>query len=417
MTNNDPPSDFMLQLEKLLDKKLDPIKNELANVSANVEKAIRTADEAKQLAIAAITKVDESSTAADSALRIATSMESRLADLEEKQARMSEQILSQEAYSRRNNLIFEGVPECPDEHLSETMRTLISKLGMDVAHVTLIACHRIPTGHRGGSRGKPRPVIIKFLQYDDRKAIWKLRNKSERGIWLKEDFPTDIENRRKTLWPYLKAAYQGDPSNPDGRVSAYLRLDKLHLNNQTFTHTTLDKIPPYIKNRVENPPPMRQSSDATIFFTKGSHLSNFHPSNFDVDGHSYSSVEQYLSHRKALLFGAEDVANNVMTMSEPVAMKRHVKQLPDFNLNSWKENAPTILYDGLCAKFTQNESLKAALLETGTTKLGEACKNTMFGIGFALSHSKALDIGHWHGDNLQGETLMRVRQAITDGII
>ena len=115
---------------------------------------------------------------------------------------------------------------------------------------------------------------------------------------------------------------------------------------------------------------MRHSSDATIFFsTKGSHLSNFHPSNFDVDGHSYSSVEQ-LSHRKALLFGAEDVANNVITMSEPVAMKRHVKQLPDFNLDSWKENAPTILYDGLCAKLTQNESLKGRSARNWHNKTG-----------------------------------------------
>ena len=60
-------------------------------------------------------------------------------------------------------------------------------------------------------------------------------------MWIKEDFPPEIEQRRQIITPYLRAAYQGNPANPHGKISAYLKYDKLILNNQltcalTYTH-------------------------------------------------------------------------------------------------------------------------------------------------------------------------------------
>ena len=69
-------------------------------------------------------------------------------------------------------------------------------------------------------------------------------------MWIKEDFPPEIEQRRQIITPYLRAAYQGNPANPHGKISAYLKYDKLILNNQTYTQDNLDFMPQYMKDRM-----------------------------------------------------------------------------------------------------------------------------------------------------------------------
>ena len=124
---------------------------------------------------------------------------------------------------------------------------------------------------------------MKFLSYHERQSVW-MKRKALQGsrVWLKEDYPPEIEKRRRILHPYLRSAQEGDPANPSGRVSAFMRLDKLIINNQTFSCESLDKIPAYVKYRVENPPSMKQTDNVTIFFTSGSPLSNFYPAEFSV---------------------------------------------------------------------------------------------------------------------------------------
>ena len=121
---------------------------------------------------------------------------------------------------------------------------------------------------RGKGSGS-RPTIIKFLKYSDRNDVWKNRRAlKDENIWVKEDYPAKIEDRRKVLHPFLRAAYQGDPANPHAKVSAYMQLDKLILNNQPFTHDTIHKLPEYVKNPSQSTQSSRQNDDIMIFFTK-----------------------------------------------------------------------------------------------------------------------------------------------------
>ena len=91
-----------------------------------------------------------------------------------------EQLIAQECHSRRNNLLFDGVPESPDENLQVAMATSISKMGIDATSVSMMECHRVPSGHHIASRVKPIPVIITFLRFEDRKRLfpWSSRSKS-----------------------------------------------------------------------------------------------------------------------------------------------------------------------------------------------------------------------------------------------
>jgi ribA/ribD-fused uncharacterized protein len=192
-----------------------------------------------------------------------------------------------------------------------------------------------------------------------------------------------------------------------------MTLDKLVVNNQTFTHDTIDALPEYVKTRVNSPPCVKQSGDVTIFFTGQSPLSNFYESIFTQGGRRYLSVEQYLSYQKALLFDSPEVAEQIMTMRDPKLMKQKVRRPKHYDDAIWIDKVPGILRTALEAKFIQNEHLKEALLATNDTIIGEANPSDLqFGIGMSLTNKHSLDNTKWRGVNLHGETLMGVRSAI-----
>ena len=69
-----------------------------------------------------------------------------------------------------------------------------------------------------------------------------------------------------------------------------------------------------------------------------------------------------------------------------------------------------IVFEGLMAKFSQNESLKRQLQETEHCILAEcAVKDKIWGIGLSMGDPDRLEISKWKGQNLLGYTLMMVR--------
>lgn len=72
-----------------------------------------------------------------------------------------------------------------------------------------------------------------------------------------------------------------------------------------------------------------------------------------------------------------------------------------------------MVYEGLIAKFSQNEELKKQLKETKTAILAEcALKDRIWGIGLSMKDLKRFDITQWRGQNLLGYALMEVRKRL-----
>lgn len=134
-----------------------------------------------------------------------------------------------EGQTRRNNLIFEGVPESPRETWAESEEKIKKIL---VENLQLQHKVELERGHRIGKPGggeRTRPILVKFLRYKDRETILQ-RAKSLRGtkIYINEDFTDTVKQKRKELMPELKAARErGD--------IAYLRYDKLVVHPRTST--------------------------------------------------------------------------------------------------------------------------------------------------------------------------------------
>ena len=124
-----------------------------------------------------------------------------------------------EARSRRNNLIFRGIPEVL---VMENCEDIIKSFLRDELHIEPSVCvqraHRIgrPGARAPGHDGpKTRPIIVCFRDYKDVDIIMsnvsRLKHKPQYGI--NKDYPSEIVQARSRLWSdYKMAKREGNAS-------------------------------------------------------------------------------------------------------------------------------------------------------------------------------------------------------------
>lgn len=141
--------------------------------------------------------------------------------------------------------------------------------------------------------------------------------------------------------------------------------------------------------------------------------SNWYLSDFVVDGILYSSMEQYMMYQKALLFQDQDIANQILDISDVARIKALGRAVRNYNDIVWAGLRQLVVYKGLLAKFSQNPGLKNALLSTGDQVMAEcAVKDTIWGIGLSMRDERRFDMAQWRGQNLLGFSLMEVRNCL-----
>ncbi len=142
-------------------------------------------------------------------------------------------------------------------------------------------------------------------------------------------------------------------------------------------------------------------------------FSNWYLSNFTAGDVRYTSMEQYMMHQKAVVFGDNEIAKQILATNDVGYIKELGRKVSGYRDNVWNGVRQIIVYEGLMAKFTQNPELKRALLDTGNAVLAEAAVNDkIWGIGLSMSDPKRLDPSEWKGQNLMGYALMLVREKL-----
>ena len=142
-------------------------------------------------------------------------------------------------------------------------------------------------------------------------------------------------------------------------------------------------------------------------------LSNWYLSDFTVDGVSFSSMEQYMMYKKAVVFKDKDIASKILKTDDVERIKEYGRQVSNYNDTIWNGMRQIIIYKGLLEKFRQNEKLKKELLDTGDDILAEcAVSDKIWGIGLSMKDSNKNDIKAWRGQNLLGFALMLVRDEL-----
>lgn len=142
-------------------------------------------------------------------------------------------------------------------------------------------------------------------------------------------------------------------------------------------------------------------------------LSNWYLSEFCLEGIVFSSMEQWMMYQKAKHFQDEIIAAQILETEDVAEIKALGRKVSGYEEHIWNGIRQIVVYEGLMAKFSQNEELRQALLDTKDAILAEcAVKDQIWGIGLSMNDLKRFDPKQWRGQNLLGYALMMVREKL-----
>lgn len=148
-----------------------------------------------------------------------------------------------------------------------------------------------------------------------------------------------------------------------------------------------------------------------VFFYRGIY-SQHYISDFIVDNVTYTSAEQYMMAKKAILFSDQISHDRIMLTSDPMVQKAIGREVKGFDKILWESKCRDIVYEGNFHKFSQNPILMGLMLGE-TRELVEASPtDRIWGVGLKENNPKILDKRNWLGTNWLGEALMRVRENL-----
>jgi ribA/ribD-fused uncharacterized protein len=143
------------------------------------------------------------------------------------------------------------------------------------------------------------------------------------------------------------------------------------------------------------------------------YLSNWYLSTFNIMNKEFSSMEQFMMYQKAFYFHDNVVCKKILETQDVSTIKGLGRLVSGYDDNYWNGIRQIVVYEGLMAKFSQNDRLKGLLLETGNAILAEcAVKDKIWGIGLSMKDADRLDKTKWRGQNLLGYALMMVRESL-----
>lgn len=143
------------------------------------------------------------------------------------------------------------------------------------------------------------------------------------------------------------------------------------------------------------------------------YLSNWYPSLFEEGNVEFSSMEQFMMYRKAICFCDEVIAKRILFTDDVAEIKSLGREVSNYDEHVWNGVRQIVVYEGLLAKFSQNQDLKDRLKDTGGAVLAEcAVKDLIWGTGLSMKDPNRFDMSKWRGQNLLGYTLMMVRERL-----
>ena len=323
-------------------------------------------------------------------------------------SRLKERTIRLECHQRKENLKFDGIKEEKDETeekcRTKILESIVNIPDLDNESVILSRCYRVGRYQKE----RTRSIVCHVHYYEHKVKILKNKDHLADGIFVSEDYPDEIEERRKTLRPILSMAL--DIEHYKGKC--FLNMDRLIINNRVYTCApiyNLDELPEDL-----NPRSLCEKSDEDthVYFGINSPFSNFHPSPFMVDGVQYVCNEQYIQSKKAELFGDDYAHAQIMESTSPYAMKKRGSRIHNFSKKTWQKKAKDIAKKGALHKFASNDRLKKVLLDTGNKTLAEATKEPMWGMGYTLKDEEVLHSDLWEQVGIMGDVLMDIREML-----
>ena len=332
--------------------------------------------------------------------------------IQDEQLEMKEKILDLEYRQRRNNLVFEGIPE--GNPVTETSYDCYQKIvsvtrGIPQMsnNVSVERCHRLGAPPKRSSKFS-RPIICCFTSFHDVRHILTNRKKLPTGIYVNEDLPEDWQDQRWILRPIFTAAQ----TNNDLKGKVKWSKDKLILNGKVKSAGPHNNIAE-VADTIDLAGTCEKRQDDKILF-QGIHsvFSIFHPAPFSMNGIKYANSEQYFQSQKGAVMDDDITHRKIMLTNNPFKIKRLSRRIRNYEDSKWQSVMTKVMYDAVKAKFEQNPALGALLISTGTLKIIEASPDHTWGCGLALKHPQVMSEPAWHGTGKMCDILSRVREEL-----
>lgn len=419
-------ADIMLKLNSLLDipSKINDIANDLKQIKVIQEQTAKMSQELRECQ-GQMNKMEEKvSTLQENDTETQQQMQfmaREISDLkaEVQQLKQSRQepppppqsdleLLKVKADMLKNNLIIEGIrePRVDGRNAAYYQARSFVKNTLGISYAEIDRAYRL--GSRRGANSQPRPLLVRFTRQGDRMDVWEARYKlsSSGNLFIREDLPVALRPIQAALGRVAQIARK----HPQKYQNVMIREFRLHINDKSYGVDDLERLPKDLRPSVTSTP---GNTQVVIFFGKDSRFSNHHSSKFVIQGTSYASMEQYLADKRATLADRQDLRDRALASDDPRDAKKVLNLLHgDSSDEEWANQRRDILFDGLLAKFEQNEDLRKYLLSSERRTLGEASRNKTWGIGLTLTDKGRLDTRNWNGENLLGTTLMEVRDRL-----
>ena len=151
-------------------------------------------------------------------------------EMKDKHEKMEEKMTDLQWRSMRENLIFTGIKErdYPNEDTETSLRLFLAD-EMNIHYdIPFDRVHRL--GKFDSTKIYPRPIIAKFERFRDRERVRLAAPAALQGkdYGVSEQFPAEIENKRRELYPIMKRYKQ----NTNNKVA--LVRDKLYINGVQY---------------------------------------------------------------------------------------------------------------------------------------------------------------------------------------
>ena len=252
-------------------------------------------------------------------------------------------------------------------------------------------------------RSRIRPVSVELLHKKDANFILDNRFDLAKGVFVDREYPAEIERKRKTLLPILKAAKR----IPDYKRQSKLEDNKLVLKGRSYTVNMLNQLPDKLNSfKVTS----KEDENTVGFFKEINPLSNFYPSSFNHEGTNYISSEQFIQANKAKYFGDYDRQSMILGCTTSSECKNLAKQIRNVNDSKWDEVAGNICYPGIQAKFYQNPYAMDCLIQkTGSKRIVECATDRLWATGVPLGDPASLDETKWISPGIFGQILENIR--------
>ena len=207
-------------------------------------------------------------------------------------------------------LVFKGIPDTDLEKETVTIQKLYWELSRTVDGETEAECISgaknmlIKRCKRLGrfQENKSGAISVEFQLKQDADYVIENKKSLGEGIFVDREYSDDVERRRKSLRPVLKAARE----HKDFKKKCKLEGDQLVIHGKRFSLENLHNLP----KELDVFKITSQSNNNTIgFFGELNPLSNFHPCKFEINGIQFHSSEQFIQYTKAMFFNDLEMSN------------------------------------------------------------------------------------------------------------